>query len=333
MAERIAGPIVIAHRGLSGERPEHTLAAYELAARGGADYLEPDLVATADGHLVARHENEISGTTDIADHPEFAGRRATKHVDGHPVTGWFTEDLTLAELRSLRCRERLPAVRPRNTAYDGQFLVPTLGEILDLRERLAAELDRELGVYLETKHPTYFRSIGLPLEEPLVAALEDAGLNERGAPVFLQSFELGNLVSLRRDLGARVPLIFLAEDSGAPYDLVAAGDRRTFADLLSPGGLVDLARVVDGIGPHKDLVIARDSDGALGEPTALVADAHAAGLLVHPWTFRRENEFLPTDLRGADGTGDVVAEIRAHLAAGVDGVFTDHADLVVQALR
>ncbi|USQ78434.1 glycerophosphodiester phosphodiesterase [Ornithinimicrobium faecis] len=328
-------PILIAHRGASGARPEHTLAAYELAARLGADYLEPDLVATADGHLVARHENEISTTTDIADHPEFADRATSKVIDGHTVTGWFTEDLTLAELRTLRCRERLPDLRPGNTAYDGQFTVPTLEEILDLRARLSAELGRDLGVYPETKHPTHFRDIGLPLDEPLVAVLERAGLNEDGAPVFLQSFELGNLIHLRRDLGARAPLVFLAEAAGAPYDFVAAQDPRTFADLLTPAGLAELARWVDGIGPHKDLVIAPGADGTLGEPTSLVTDAHEARLVVHPWTFRRENAFLPTDLRGAGGdpgaAGDVVAEIRAHLAAGVDGFFTDHTDLGVQA--
>ncbi|MCK0114117.1 glycerophosphodiester phosphodiesterase [Ornithinimicrobium sp. F0845] len=324
-------PILIAHRGASGARPEHTLAAYELAARSGADYLEPDLVATADGHLVARHENEISGTTDIADRPEFADRRTTKVFGDHRVTGWFTEDLTLEELRTLRCRERLPALRPGNTAYDGQFTVPTLAEILDLRARLSVELGRDLGVYVETKFPTYFRAIALPLEEPLMVALEDAGLNRPGAPVFLQSFELGNLVALRQELGARVPLIFLAERTGAPFDLVSAGDPRTYVDLLTPEGLADLAQAVDGVGPDKDLVVGRRPDGGLGEPTSLVGDAHSAGLQVHPWTFRQENEFLPTDLRGPDGTGDVVTEIRAHLAAGVDGFFTDHTDLGVQA--
>lgn len=325
-------PILIAHRGASGYRPEHTLAAYRLAAQMGADYLEPDLVATGDGHLVARHENEISGTTDVADHPELADRRTTKLVDGVEVAGVFTEDLTLAELRTLRCRERLPRLRPVNTVNDDMFEVPTLQDILALRSRLMTELDRELGLYIETKHPTYFRSIGLPLEETLVAQLGEAGLNRPDAPVFLQSFELGNLVTLRRELGARVPLVLLADATGAPFDLVAAGDRRTFADLLTPSGLAELSRWVEGIGPHKDLVVARTADGSLGDPTALVAHAHEAGLLVHPWTFRWENEFLPTDLRGDDGRGDVVAEIRAHLDAGVDGFFTDHTDLGVLAL-
>lgn len=334
LAGPVPEPILIAHRGASGYRPEHTLAAYKLAAQMGADYLEPDLVATADGHLVARHENEISATTDIADHPEFADRHATKLIDGVEVTGWFTEDLTLAELRTLRCRERLPDLRPVNTVSDGMFAVPTLQDILTLRSRLATELDRDrdLGLYIETKHPTYFASIGLPLEETLVAELEAAGLNRPDAPVYLQSFELGNLIRLRRDLGARVPLVFLADTSGAPYDFVAAGDHRTFADLLTPAGLAELSRWVEGVGPHKDLVVSRTADGSLGEPTPLVADAHEAGLVVHPWTFRCENEFLPTDLRGADGRGDVVAEIRAHLAAGVDGFFTDHTDQGVRAL-
>ncbi|WP_228266380.1 glycerophosphodiester phosphodiesterase [Ornithinimicrobium ciconiae] len=330
----MAEPLLIAHRGASGARPEHTLEAYELAARWGADYLEPDLVATADGQLVARHENEISATTDIAERAEFADRRGTKVIDGVEVAGWFTEDLTLAELRTLRCRERLPALRPDNTAYDGQFTVPTLGEILDLRSRLSEELGRKIGLYPETKHPTYFRGIGLPLEEPLVAALTAAGLNRRDAPVFVQSFELGNLIALRRDLGLAVPTIFLAAEEGAPYDLESSGDPRTFADLLTPAGLAELARWVSGIGPHKDLVIGRSEDGSLAGPTPLVARAHAAGLAVHPWTFRRENEFLPTDLRqGTDpgAAGDVVAEIRAHLAAGVDGFFTDHPDLGVLA--
>lgn len=329
-------PVIIAHRGASGERPEHTLAAYELAARKGADFLEPDLVATADGHLVARHENEIGGTTDIATRSEFSSRRTSKVIDGKVVTGWFTEDLTLAELRTLRCTERLPDLRPGNAAYDGQFQVPTLAEILDLRATLSAELDREVGIYPETKHPTYFRGLGLPLEESLVAALESAGLNRPDAPVFAQSFELGNLIALRRDLGLQVPLVFLAEIEGGPYDLVAAGQPRSFADLLSPVGLVELARWVEAIGPNKELVLARTPDGEQGEPTSLVADAHAAGLKVHPWTFRRENAFLPTDLQAPGGDpmtpGDLTAELRAHLAAGVDGFFTDHPDLARGAL-
>ena len=227
-------PLVIGHRGASGYRPEHTLAAYELAARMGADYIEPDLVTTSDGVLVARHEPEIGGTTDVADHPEFADRWTTKTIDGVACTGWFTEDLTLAELKTLRARERIPAVRQPNTLYDGRFEVPTFTEVLELRERLSDELHREIGVYPETKHPSYFAALGRPLEPALVRALTDAGLNRSDAPVFVQSFETGNLQGLGRTLEVR--LVQLVGAQGAPADLVAAGDPRTYADLVTPGG-------------------------------------------------------------------------------------------------
>ncbi len=330
-----AQPIVIGHRGAAGYRPEHTLESYALAARMGADLIEPDLVSTADGVLVARHENEISGTTDVAGHPELAGRRRSRTVDGRQVTGWFTEDLTAAELRTLRAVERVPHLRGDNTAYDGQFTVPTLAEILELRAQLTDELGREVGVYLETKHSTHFDSIGLGLEEPLLADLETAGLNRPGAPVFVQSFELTNLQLLDTELGALVPLVLLVTQ-GAPYDLAAAGDRRTYADLLTPESLSRLRSHLEGIGPDKSLVLPRQPDGSLAGPTGLVDDAHAAGLVVHPWTFRAENHFLPTDLRSGDDPsahGDVVAEIVAHLRAGIDGFFTDHADLGVDAVQ
>lgn len=302
----------------------------------GADFIEPDLVSTADGVLVARHENEISGTTDVAGYPELAGRRRSRTVEGREVTGWFTEDLTAEEVRTLRAVERVPDLRHGNTAYDGRFTVPTLAEILDLRAGLTDELGREVGVYLETKHPTHFSALGLGLEQPLVADLEAAGLNRPEAPVFVQSFEPTNLRRLRADLGARVPTVLLATEGGVPYDLVAAGDPRSYADLLTPEGLHGVAAEVDAIGPDKSLVLPRRPDGTLAGPTRLVQDAHTAGLLVHPWTFRAENHFLPTDLRsGEDPTaqGDLVAEIVAHLRAGVDGFFTDHPDLGVQAVQ
>lgn len=327
-------PLVVGHRGASGYRPEHTLAAYELAARMGADYIEPDLVSTRDGILVARHENEISGTTDIASRPELADRRTTKTVDGVALTGWFTEDLTLRELRTLRAVERIPALRQENTIHDGRYQVPTFTEVLELRARLSKELGRTIGVYPELKHPTYFRTAGLPLEAPLVRDLEKARMNDRGDPVFVQSFELTPLERLRTELGLRVPTVFLTGSTGAPYDLVAAGDPRTYADLTSRRGLQSISGFVDGLGPEKNQVIPRTADGALGTPTALVRDAHRAGLTVVPYTFRAENSFLPPALRSsADPAayGDVITEIQAFLDAGVDGVFTDQPDLGVLA--
>ena len=334
-------PLVIGHRGASGYRPEHTLASYELAARMGADFMEPDLVPTKDGVLVCRHEPEIGGTTDVAAHPEFASRRTTKLLDGVPVTGWFTEDFTLAELKTLRAVERLPQVRQHNTLFDGRFEVPTFEELLDLRRRLSRELGRELGVYPETKHPTYFQAAGLPLEARLVAVLSRWGLNRAEAPVFVQSFEVTNLKQLRA-LGLRTPAVQLLSASGAPYDTTAAGTGPTYADLSTPAGLAGVARYAQGIGPDKLQVIPRNPDGTLGSPTALVADAHAAGLLLHPYTFRAENTFLPVDLRvtvalaGAPvptDYGRAIDEQVRYLEAGIDGLFTDQADIGVLARR
>ncbi|MFK5689856.1 glycerophosphodiester phosphodiesterase family protein [Ornithinimicrobium sp. LYQ92] len=326
-------PLVIAHRGASGYLPEHTLAAYELAARQGADYLEPDVVATRDGVLVARHENEISGTTDIADRPRFADRRTTKVVDGREVTGWFTEDLTLEELRTLRARERLPHLR--GTDRDGEHPVATLAEIVDLRGRLSAELGREIGLYIETKHPTYFAGLGLALEEPLLAELDRAGLEGPGAPVFLQCFELTNLRRMRHRLGSGLRQVFLASaPDRVPYDLVVAGTPTSYRELLGDEGMARLAGDVDGIGPAREMVVPRTPEGALGRPTRLVERAHRAGLVVHPWTLRAENHFLPPALHGPGGEsahGDLAAEATAYLEAGVDGFFTDHPDLGVSA--
>jgi glycerophosphoryl diester phosphodiesterase len=327
-----ATPLVIGHRGASAYRPEHTLASYELAARMGADYIEPDLVTTSDGVLVARHEPEIGSTTDVAEHPQFADRKSTKTIDGVEYTGWFTEDFTLAELRTLRAKERIPEVRQENTIWDRRFEVPTFVEILELRERLSKELRREIGVYPETKHPTYFASIGKPLEPALVDALDNSGLNKADAPVFVQSFETTNLRRLHDEL--EVPLVQLLSAEGAPADLVAAGDPRTYADLVTPKGLADIATYAAGIGPDKDMVVARGADGTLGAPTPLVADAHAVDLLVHPYTFRNENQFLPADLRRTGGDadyGDVFAEYAAFFAAGVDGVFADNPDTALAA--
>jgi glycerophosphoryl diester phosphodiesterase len=322
-------PLVIGHRGASGYRPEHTLAAYELAVRMGADFIEPDLVSTKDGVLVARHENEISATTDVASRPEFARLRRTKVIDGTTVTGWFTEDFTLAQLKTLRAVERLPAARQHNTLYNGLFEVPTFQEVLDLRARLSRELRREIGVYPETKHPTYFRSIGLALEPPLVRTLRRNNLDRRTAPVFVQSFEATNLRDLRDRFGLRTPLVFLTAASGGPF-----GDPRPYADYLSPAGLRELARFVDGIGPEKNQVIPRNADGTLASPSGLVDAAHAVGLTVHPYTFRAENQFLPAEYRtGGDpaGYGRAFDEHIAFLRTGIDGLFTDQPDIGVLA--
>jgi glycerophosphoryl diester phosphodiesterase len=329
-------PLVIAHRGASGYRPEHTLASYRLAVRLGADYVEPDLVSTADGVLVARHENEISGTTDVADHPEFADRCTTRTVDGRRVTGWFTEDFTLAELKTLRAKERLPALRAGNTRYDGMFEVPTFAEVLDLVEEESRRRGEVVGVYPETKHPSHFASIGLCLSAPLVAALEERHLNRPNAAVHVQSFETANLRDLRDHL--RVPLVQLVAREGAPYDLASRGDVRGGTDLLTPDGLAEAAEYADAVGLDKALVLPRD-DGAPASVTPTGTDgpvsaAHDAGLAVHVWTLRDENAFLArAHRRGTDpgAVGDALAEYRALFDVGVDGVFSDFPDTAVAA--
>lgn len=307
--------LVIAHRGASARRPEHTLAAYRLAVAEGADAVEPDVVATRDGALVVRHENEVSGTTDVAARPEFAGRRTTKTVDGRAVTGWFTEDLTLAEVKTLRAVERLPGLRPRSAAYDGQFEVPTLDEVVALAAELGAARGRPVGVYPEVKHPGHFRRIGLPLEAPLVETLRQWGLDGRDDPAWVQSFEPGSL-ELLRGL-TRLRLVQLVGPEGAPADR----PERTFRDLTTARGLATVATYADVLGPATSMVL----DGALA-PTPLVADAHRAGLAVHAWTVRPENAFLPPPLRAGgepDAWGDLAGHVRALAAAGVDGLFTD----------
>jgi glycerophosphoryl diester phosphodiesterase len=335
-------PIVIGHRGACGYVPEHTLTSYFIAIQQGADYVEPDLVMTQDAVLIARHENEIGATTNIADHVEFATRRKTKVIDGVTIEGWFTEDFTLAELKTLRARERIADVRPDNVRFDGQFEIATFEEILALVR--AAESERgvraqllglpappRIGVYPETKHPSYFRNLGLALEEPLLAALTRWNFAGPDAPVFLQSFEVGNLATLRTM--TELPIVQLVEAQGQPYDFVASGDPRSYADLMTPAGLAGVARYANAIGVDKTLIIPRNADDSLGRPTALVADAHAQGLLVHGWTFRAENYFLPRRFRSSSARarrGNLGAELAAYLAAGLDGFFTDQPDLGVR---
>jgi glycerophosphoryl diester phosphodiesterase len=336
-------PIVIAHRGASGYAPEHTLASYVIAILQGADYIEPDLVSTRDGVLVARHENEIGGTTDVAQHHEFAARKVQKVIDGTAVEGWFTEDFTLDELKQLRARERIAELRPGSARFDGQFEIPTFEEILSLAramdtQREAAARARglpaphRLGVYPETKHPSYFARCGLALESPLLEALRTHGYAGESAPVFIQSFEVGNLQALRAS--TELPLVQLVESSGAPRDLIEAGDPRTYGDLITEAGLAEIARYANAIGVDKLLVIPRGKDGSLARETRLVRDAHAAGLAVHAWTFRGENHFLPRALRAGDDParlGDLEAELIAYLRAGIDGFFIDQPVLGVEA--
>lgn len=322
-------PLLIAHRGASADRPEHTLMAYKLAIEQGADIIEPDLVATKDGHLVARHENEISGTTDVAQKPEFAARRTTKTIDGVAMEGWFTEDFTLAELKTLCARERLPQLRPANAAFDKQETVPTFEEILALVRAEEARTGRRIGLYPETKHPSHFRELGLPLEEPLLAALSRAGYGKREDLVFIQSFEASNLEALRPR--TRLRLIQLMAAEGGPPDRPGT----SYREMLTPAGLKALARHVDGIGVERSLVIPRNKDGRLDAPTSLVADAHAASLAVHVWTFRPENYFLPVEFRSGENPADRGAaadEIGAFLKAGIDGLFSDSTPDAVKAL-
>ncbi|MFG2336747.1 glycerophosphodiester phosphodiesterase [Streptomyces yangpuensis] len=331
-------PTVIGHRGASGYRPEHTLGSYQLALDLGADVVEQDLVPTRDGHLVCRHENEIGGTTDVADHREFASRRTTKSVDGVQVTGWFTEDFTLAELKTLRAKERIPAVRQRNTLYDGQWAVPTFEEVLRWADREGRRRGERVWLHVETKHPSYFRSLGLGLEEPLARLLRRYRRDGRDAAVFLQSFEPSSIQRLSRLVSA--PRVVLLSAAGTrPWDFEQAGDPRTVADLVKPEGLKWIAGFAQGIGPTMDLILPRDAAGRLGAPTTLVKDAHARGLLLHPYTARNENSFLPAEYRrGTDPAayGDALGAFRTYFEQGIDGIFTDNPDtglLAAEAFR
>ena len=297
--------LIIAHRGASGHRPEHTIESYTLAIAMGADFIEPDLVSTKDGVLIARHENEIGGTTDVAE--KFPSRKTTKTIDGQSITGWFTEDFTLAEIKTLRAKERLPF---RSHERDGLYPVPTFDEVITLADTKSRETGRTIGVYPETKHPTYFRSIGLPLEAPLLETLAKHGKRDRSAAVFIQSFEPANLKLLRPQTTLRLVLL-----------LEATAD-------VSPARLAEIKTFADGIGPNTRLVVPANADGTIREPTSLVADAHRAGLLVHVWTLRSEPVFLSPSYGG-----DPVKEYQQFATLGVDGIFGDFPDVAVKALR
>ncbi|KAF1721863.1 glycerophosphodiester phosphodiesterase [Pseudoxanthomonas wuyuanensis] len=321
--------LVIAHRGASALRPEHTLAAYLQAIEDGADYIEPDLVSTRDGVLVARHENEIGGTTDVAQHPEFAGRRRSATIDGKTQEGWFSEDFTLAELKTLRARERLPQLR--STAYDGRFEIPTLAEIIRLLADESARRGRVIGLIPEIKHSTHFRQLGLAMEDRLLQELAAHDYTRR-APVVLQSFESGNLRYLHErmaDAHSNIRLLQLIDEPGGkPADAMDDSDAPSYGQMLTPAGLQRIAGYASIIGPDARLVIPLDGEGRLGAPTDLVRDAHAAGLQVMAYTFRPEQAFLPRALWTDDkpatrNPAASIAEIRAYVAAGIDGFFTD----------
>lgn len=339
-------PLIIAHRGASGYMPDHTLEGYAKAIELGADFIEPDLVMTKDGVLIARHEPNLKDTTDVAKRPEFADRKRKTKVDGIEEEGWFASDFTLAEIKSLR------AIQPRgdrSKAFDGKFLVPTFDEVLALREQKSRELGREIGIYPETKHPSWHQQLGLALEQPLVNLLAKYKLNRKQSPVFIQSFEAANLKTLRQLTGNKLVYLLDANDvrpdgsidANTPYDHVLSGDKRTYADMLSPAGLKEIRSFADGIGPWKPYLIswqgALDGKGKLMdlngdkvvdqrdmtmlEPSGVIRDAHKLGLLVHPYTFRNESKLLAANFM--DNPGD---EYRLYFAAGVDGVFTDYTD-------
>ncbi|MBP7581001.1 MAG: glycerophosphodiester phosphodiesterase [Vogesella sp.] len=347
-------PLVIAHRGASGYMPDHTLEGYAKAIELGADFIEPDLVATKDGVLIARHEPNLKDTTDVAKRPEFASRKRTMKVDGHDEEGWFASDFTLAEIKTLR------AIQPRgdrSKAFDGQFQVPTFEEVLALREAKSKETGRQIGIYPETKHPTYHQQLGLSLEKPLVALLQKYKLNRKDAPVFIQSFEAANLKQLRKLTANKLVYLMDANDvrpdgsidANVPYDHVVSGDKRTYADMLTPAGLKEIKSFADGIGPWKPYLIswqamvdpktgkAADVDGdkvvdqrdmTMMEPSDVVKNAHKLGLLVHPYTFRNESKHLAANFQDSP-----LEEYRAYFALGVDGVFTDYTDTAVAARR
>lgn len=321
--------LVIGHRGAPAWRPEHTLASYARAIADGADFIEPDLVMTKDGALVARHENEIDGTTDVASHSRFAGRKTTKTIDGQAVTGWFTEDFSLAELKTLRARERLPQLR--GTRYDGEFQIVTLEEIIEFAAAESALAGRPVGIIPEIKHGSYFRGIGLPMEDRVLATLA-AYAYTRTAPVEIQSFETANLKYLHDRRGSHHPNVRLLQlldaPQARPYDVVAAGGDLDYAQMMTPDGLREVARYADAVGPDLRAIIPWSVDGSLGRPTRLVHHAHAAGLEVHPYTFRPENRFLARDFWQGDdpctfNQAGLIAQLEVYLDAGIDAFFTD----------
>ncbi|MFN3455130.1 MAG: glycerophosphodiester phosphodiesterase [Pseudobdellovibrio sp.] len=314
-------PLVIGHRGASGYRPEHTLEAYKLALDMGADYIEPDLVITKDGVLISRHENEISETTDVA--IKYPDRKTTKKIDGENKTGWFAEDFTLKEIKTLRTKERLPN---RDQKFNGLYEVPTFEEIIELLKTFNNKNSMTRGIYPETKHPSYFQSIGLALEEPLVKILNKYHLNNKNSKVFIQSFELSNLKKLKKITS--VPLILLLEiPQKSPYDFILSGDKRTYLDLVNTDtSLKELSLIVSGIGPHKAYIIPILPSGQKLPPTELVKKAHTFGLKVHPYTFRNDKQYLHSSYEN-----NPELEYMEFFKQNVDGVFSDFPDTAIKA--
>lgn len=336
--------LVVGHRGASALRPEHTLASYQKAIDDGADFIEPDLVSTKDGVLVTRHENEIGGTTNVSTLSQFADRKITKNIDGKDLTGWFTEDFTLSELQQLKARERIPEFRPANTAYNDLYPVPTLEQVIELAEANYKKTGKIIGLYIETKHPTYFKNQKLAMEDTLLKTLAKYKYTRDIAPVYLQSFEVSNLKYLKDQLGlhktikhAQIIQLYDAKTS-QPADFVESGDTKTYADLATSQGLKDVAKYANGVGPSKGYILNFNDNGSV-QTTSFIPDAHTAGLKVHPYTFRPENNFLPTPLKCSQDKpaercpSGALKEFEAYFKAGVDGVFTDDPALGREAVN
>ncbi|XP_026324714.1 glycerophosphodiester phosphodiesterase GDPD6-like [Hyposmocoma kahamanoa] len=327
-------PTVIAHRGASGYVPEHTLGAYALAITMGADYVEPDLVMTKDGHLIARHDSELSETTDVSHVTEFALRKRTQTIDNQELTGWFTEDFTLAEIKTLRCKERIPNIRPGNARMNGSFTVPTFQEIIDLVKNMEASQHRQIGLYPEIKHSTHFKRLGLPMEQLVVDTFHRNGYSGPQAPVYIQSFEVNNLKELKNLTELRLLQLYESDKLKQPYDQVVLGTGLTYGDMANPAGLKEVAKYAAAVGPDKSYIIPRDDANRLSTPTNFVSDAHMVGLKVHPYTYRAENGFLPAEFRSEDvsdaAIGDLSAELEAYFATGIDGLFSDQPDIPVR---
>jgi len=326
--------LVVGHRGASALRPEHTLASYQKAIDDGADFIEPDLVSTKDGVLVTRHENEISGTTNVSTLSQFADRKTTKNIDGKDLTGWFTEDFTLSELQQLKARERIPEFRPANIAYNDLYPVPTLEQVIELAEANYKKTGKIIGLYIETKHPTYFKNQKLAMEDTLLKTLAKYKYTREIAPVYLQSFEVQNLIDLKNELDlhktikhAQIIQLYDAK-TAQPADFVESGETKTYADLATAQGLKDVAKYANGVGPSKGYILNFNDNGSV-QTTSFITDAHTAGLKVHPYTFRPENNYLPTPLKCSQDKpaercpSGALKEFEAYFKAGVDGVFTD----------